>query len=610
MNLQNVESLKPTGLFTNYIYKAIPLVFDESMSYYETLLGLLAYLKNTVIPTVNNNADAVAELQNLYTQLHDYVENYFNNLDVQQEINNKLDQMVEDGTLQEIISNYLNSKAIFGFDNVESMKNATNLINGSYAQTLGFYQKNDGGKSLYKIRTIKNDDIIDDMTIIQINNNNNNLIAELIIENQTINSIQVGCKINNENFNNGIILNNILNYCNNHQYNFIFLPGKYYINTPIVINEKLFSIIITGMENNANNGTLLIYNGTGYCITLAQGGLRYTIQNISIKCNNNNNGINCDGYSNSIINFKNHLKNITITSAIIGMRVVSSTYTFIDNFTFGGSSNTEIGLLIEGYEFTYINNSSIDGYSNTNENSIALKILGGTYYYINNIDLCNFGKGKAIYMTSSTFDLYNLFFNNINVIRCDGGIYTEAIDKSINSINFDNIIISLSGNNENSHYFYSYSNDNYLIQNFKINNLSIRNLSSNLIPDFIYEHNKGNYGLFLNIKELYLCSLEKSGIKGSTTDQYTYINNTISNQKLVYLQADGIKTQYTFSLTYPKITNSPFITLSIINHNDFKILNTEYDNENHKLNTTIIFDSPPSGNLGIFSNISYNGKNI
>ena len=88
----NVEYVKPTGLFTNYIFKAIPLAFDESMSYYETLCGLLSYLKNTILPTVNNNGDAVSELQNLYTQLHDFVNNYFTNLNVQNEINNKLDQ--------------------------------------------------------------------------------------------------------------------------------------------------------------------------------------------------------------------------------------------------------------------------------------------------------------------------------------------------------------------------------------------------------------------------------------------------------------------------------------------------------------------------------------
>lgn len=92
-----------TGLFTNYIYKAIPLAFDESMSYYETLCGLLNYLQNTIIPTVNNNADAVAELQSLYEQLRSYVDNYFTNLDVQEEINNKLDQMVTDGTLASVI---------------------------------------------------------------------------------------------------------------------------------------------------------------------------------------------------------------------------------------------------------------------------------------------------------------------------------------------------------------------------------------------------------------------------------------------------------------------------------------------------------------------------
>lgn len=180
-----------TGLFTNYIYKAIPLAFDESMSYYETLCGLLNYLKNVVIPTVNNNADAVAELQSLYEQLRIYVDNYFTNLDVQEEINNKLDQMVADGTLPEIVASYLNSKAIFGFDNVESMKNSTNLINGSYAETLGYRTKGDGGKALYKIRTITNDDVVDEMTIIKIGDSNNELVAELIFDSM-INLKQLG----------------------------------------------------------------------------------------------------------------------------------------------------------------------------------------------------------------------------------------------------------------------------------------------------------------------------------------------------------------------------------------------------------------------------------
>ena len=105
--MNNVEKIKPTGLFTNYIYKAIPLAFDESMSYYETLCGLLSYLKNTVIPALNNNADSIIEVQNLMTELQNYVDNYFDNLDVQQEINNKLDEMAQNGTLAEIIETFI-----------------------------------------------------------------------------------------------------------------------------------------------------------------------------------------------------------------------------------------------------------------------------------------------------------------------------------------------------------------------------------------------------------------------------------------------------------------------------------------------------------------------
>ena len=99
----------------------IPTSYKDSMSYYETLAWLCKYLEETVLPTVNQNGSAVQELQGLYIQLNDYVTHYFDNLDVQEEINNKLDEMAEDGTLQEIISEYLNSQAVFGFDNVALM---------------------------------------------------------------------------------------------------------------------------------------------------------------------------------------------------------------------------------------------------------------------------------------------------------------------------------------------------------------------------------------------------------------------------------------------------------------------------------------------------------
>ena len=175
----NIEKIKPTGLFTNYIYKAIPLAFDESMSYYETLCGLLSYLKDTVIPTLNNNADAIVEIQNLYIQLHNYVEHYFDNLDVQEEINNKLDDMAESGELTEIIAQYLSLAGVFAFNTVADMKNAENLINGSTCKTLGLNNYLDGYGALYKIRTITNEDVVDNVNIIALNESDT-LIAEKI----------------------------------------------------------------------------------------------------------------------------------------------------------------------------------------------------------------------------------------------------------------------------------------------------------------------------------------------------------------------------------------------------------------------------------------------
>ena len=170
---KNIQKIKPSGIFTNYIYKAIPLAFDESMSYYETLCGILSLLK-TQEDVINNNADLLAELEL-------YVQNYFKNLDVQTEINNKLDEMAKSGQLTDIIAQYLELAGVLSFNTINDMKNATNINNGSTCKTLGQDNFNDGLGRFYKIRNITNTDVIDNINIIPITTNNN-LIAELITE--------------------------------------------------------------------------------------------------------------------------------------------------------------------------------------------------------------------------------------------------------------------------------------------------------------------------------------------------------------------------------------------------------------------------------------------
>ena len=111
MAINNNPTVKPqtiTGIFTKYIAKTLPLAFDESMSYYECLCALLEYINEEVVPDINNVNNGLEELQTLYEELQSYVNNYFDNLDIQTEINNKLDEMALDGTLTNLISSYVN----------------------------------------------------------------------------------------------------------------------------------------------------------------------------------------------------------------------------------------------------------------------------------------------------------------------------------------------------------------------------------------------------------------------------------------------------------------------------------------------------------------------
>lgn len=179
----------PLPPFKAWLASNIPSVFDNTLSYYEELTKLIAYLEQVVIPAVNENELHVEQLDEAFQQLNKFVEDYFDNLDVQEEINNKLDIMTEDGTLSDIISAYLNSIAIFGYDTVADMKASDNLIAGSYAKTLGFYALGDNGGAEYKIRELADGETANEVTTLAIGESN--LVAELVAK-EEMNIAQFG----------------------------------------------------------------------------------------------------------------------------------------------------------------------------------------------------------------------------------------------------------------------------------------------------------------------------------------------------------------------------------------------------------------------------------
>ena len=108
MTNDNTPKRMPDNIppFVKFCCANVPAVFDDSLSYYEALCALWKYLQDC-IDVINNNALLEEEFIDKFNELKDYVEDYFDNLDVQAEINNKLDEMTESGELTELIKNYV-----------------------------------------------------------------------------------------------------------------------------------------------------------------------------------------------------------------------------------------------------------------------------------------------------------------------------------------------------------------------------------------------------------------------------------------------------------------------------------------------------------------------
>lgn len=88
-------------------------------------------------------------IQTEFADLKKYVMDYFANLDVQEEINNKLDMMLEDGSLADLLSIYVPRV----YDTFQTLKKSVTAP-GVYI-TRGFYNINDGAACNYIINDVK-----------------------------------------------------------------------------------------------------------------------------------------------------------------------------------------------------------------------------------------------------------------------------------------------------------------------------------------------------------------------------------------------------------------------------------------------------------------------
>lgn len=527
---KEIQKIKPSGIFTNYIYKTIPLAFDESMSYYETLCGILSLLK-TQEEVVNNNADLLAELES-------YVQNYFKNLDVQTEINNKLDKMAQDGTLENLISQYLQLQTTFTYDSVNDMKNATNLINGCFTKTLGFYSYNDGGGAFYKIRQITNQDDVDEMFIIALNDTS--LIAELIINDNKVNVKQCGVT-GNSNDDATIKLTKLFNT----KYDLYFPSGTYNTTSPLVltscklIGEDVNTTIIKynnetshdELINSHNLNNLLIKDICFDC-----GSLKNILKtSINLYSTNGLKIINCE--------FKNGYGSHLRLNDSINILIENCYFHDIDGNT-GNVGNAiychpasnltvtkcKCERIME--DFIYLDGASDNPVKNIYINNNIITYTG----YNNSLTSPN-----AIGINGNCQNIFienNVMSNNVNSIKTD--IRYEILPENINIIN--NIVMNNSQNG-----FSIKSNKNLISSNTILNctqdGLYIHESNNTILSNNTIAEN-GRNGLFcrksnyLHINDCVIYNNHSTGIIIGDNVNYP-CNNVSLNNCEVYKTEDG-----------------------------------------------------------------------
>lgn len=144
-----VEFLPPwveTGLQPAFYDKESGTVLQQTARMYDRVNMLIRMFNKLSKNTKETVEEYIAKFNELYTYVHDY----FDNLDVQEEINHKLDEMTEDGTLQSILLNYTTTYKVYATTR-DMIADYSIFVSGMRIKTLGYYSINDGGGAEYLI---------------------------------------------------------------------------------------------------------------------------------------------------------------------------------------------------------------------------------------------------------------------------------------------------------------------------------------------------------------------------------------------------------------------------------------------------------------------------
>ena len=179
MNKFDYKNLTPFKWFVLENFPFIEADFDALTDW--QLYCKLGKEINKIIDSQNVVGTEMEKFSQAFIELQNYVDNYFKNLDVQDEINNKLNEMVEDGTLAKIIN-----QEIFDDLKEEIQQNKTDIetinkkIFGNVPKVHYIYRNGQYGDAI--AIELENNNILIDLGIVD---GLDNLIAYLITNNIT-----------------------------------------------------------------------------------------------------------------------------------------------------------------------------------------------------------------------------------------------------------------------------------------------------------------------------------------------------------------------------------------------------------------------------------------
>lgn len=169
MNEYKYTPIKMTP-FKWFVLENFPFIeedFDSLTSY-----GLWCKLKKYF--------DDVATKTNKMGAQVEALTNYIENLDLQDEVNNKLDEMASDGTLLNILSNYANIQRIY--ETVGEMIQDTSLIENQKVKCYGLANINDGFGGEFLINTSEGISLNNGLKAKFLNNYQSNFYDEIYFE--------------------------------------------------------------------------------------------------------------------------------------------------------------------------------------------------------------------------------------------------------------------------------------------------------------------------------------------------------------------------------------------------------------------------------------------